>query len=94
MSVGNVLVALDGVRKALVEGADDEEFARAAETFLTVFRANMAERGLDEWDELAQLAAFEWQLAADHSLDVDYAAACKTVRDLLTMHRHEQAKLN
>ncbi len=41
MGAGNVLIALDGVRKALVEQAGDQEFARAAETFLGVFRANM-----------------------------------------------------
>ena len=94
MSAGNVLIALDGVRKALVEEAGDEEFASAAETFLVVFRANMADRGLEEWDELTQLATFEMHLLADHSLDVDYAAACKTVRDLLTLQRHEKASLN
>lgn len=94
MTAGNVLIALDGVRKALVEQAGDEEFARAAETFLAVFRANMAERGLGEWDELTQLATFEMHLLADRSLDVDFAAAAKTVRELLTLQRHEKASLN
>jgi hypothetical protein len=94
MSTGNVLVALDGVRRALVEQAGDEQFARTAENFLGVFRADMAERGLGDWDELALLAAFEMQLVADHSLDVDLAAAAKTVRDLLTFQRHEQAARN
>jgi hypothetical protein len=87
-------VALEELRKAHVEGQPEEDFDVAAEMFLEVWRASVTKTDVAGWDELAQLAAFEITLAGDPTLDPDYFAAVKTVRDWLTHARHEQASMN
>ena len=100
MSAGNVLVALDEVRQVIMdESRPEEDFYTAADAFLRILHAQLEERGLepgplDDWDPRAALIAFEAALLADKTLDVDYAAAAKTIRDSLTTAAQELASQN
>jgi hypothetical protein len=89
-------VALEDLRKTLAEGQPEEDFDVAADVPGSVWarRTSVTNPDLAGWDELAQLAAFEITLAGDPTLDPDYFAAVKTVRDWLTHGRHEQSSMN
>jgi hypothetical protein len=95
-----VLEALEDVVKVLAdEDRPEEDFYVAADRFLQTFHAELADRdlvdgSLEEWDPRPALLAFEGQLAADRSIDVDVVAACKTVRDSLDATGREMAALN
>jgi hypothetical protein len=93
---GAVLVTLAEVARVsqVAESGDDPGFVEAVEAFRRVLAAQAAARGLNGWDELAQLLALEQALVADRSLDVGLAAACATVRDYVAFRRGELAALN
>ena|SRR5712691_9298595 len=90
-----ILTTLAEVERAAEQSEyENPAFVEAVDRFRSVFREQMNAQGDADWDELVQLREFELLLAKDRDLDVGYAAACKTVRDYLTFHRHQQAKLN
>jgi hypothetical protein len=93
LTPGGVLRTLAEVERA-AETDDEQVFAEAVERFRRAFREQASARGFADWDELAQLVALEEKLLADEDLDVGYAAAAMTVREWITFHRHQAARLN
>jgi hypothetical protein len=77
----------------------ESEFYPAAQRFLELFHAQLVERRLvdvplDEWDPRPALLGLEGELAVNRSLDIDLAAACRTVHDSLDIAAGELAALN
>jgi len=95
-----LLAALAEVRDALDdENGPEHDFYAATAKFLEFLHAQLVDRGyeppaLGVWDPRPALLDLEGRLAVDRSLDVDLAAACRTVREMLDEAAVEMATLN
>jgi len=89
---GDVLRTLH--RLAHTDMTNDVAFGGAIEAFLRAFRHRMTARGLTEWNEDMQLAAFEAELRDDPGVDDLYAFVCGAVREFVAFGRRRQAELN
>lgn len=96
----DLLAALAEVRDTLVDDTrPEDDFYAPARAFLELLNAQLVDRGyeppaLDVWDPRPALLELEGRLAVDRSLDVDLAAACRTIRESLDAAAAEMATLN
>jgi hypothetical protein len=73
---------------------DDKDFFAASRLFVAELRRQAEERGQGDWSTVSLLAAFEQGLAKDPDLDKDMAAACRVIREWLTLEQAAAASLN
>jgi hypothetical protein len=101
----NLLTLLADVAEVLKAGTDDEtdteqitqddtDFFDAARLFVAELRREAKECGQGDWSTISLVAAFEYSLAQDQDLDQDLTAACRVIRDWLTLEQAAIASTN